>query len=134
MIVGSSQGRQWPALAGAHRFGMTGRKLSFALALTVVVAVGNVNGGYYPTSWGWTALAATGEEAMTLLKGRNVTYRALVTDINLLGRFNGWEVARAAREVDPAFPVIYMSGAAVEQWPIQGVPHSIVLQKPFAPA
>ena len=52
-----------------------------------------------------TALAATGEEAMTLLKGRNVTYRALVTDINLLGRFNGWEVARAAREVDPAFPV-----------------------------
>jgi DNA-binding response OmpR family regulator len=81
-----------------------------------------------------TALAATGEEAMTLLKGRNVTYRALVTDINLLGRFNGWEVARAAREVDPAFPVIYMSGAAVEQWPIQGVPHSIMLQKPFAPA
>ena len=81
-----------------------------------------------------TAIAATGEEAVTLLKGRNVTYRALVTDINLLGRFNGWEVARAAREVDPAFPVIYMSGAAVEQWPIQGVPHSIMLQKPFAPA
>ena len=81
-----------------------------------------------------TALAATGEEAVMLLKGRNVTYRALVTDINLLGRFNGWEVARAACEVDPAFPVIYMSGAAVEQWPIQGVPHSIMLQKPFAPA
>jgi DNA-binding response OmpR family regulator len=81
-----------------------------------------------------TALAATGEEAVMLLKGRNVTYRALVTDINLLGRFNGWEVARAAREVDPAFPLIYMSGAAVEQWPIQGVPHSIMLQKPFAPA
>jgi DNA-binding response OmpR family regulator len=81
-----------------------------------------------------TALAATGEEAVTLLRGRNVIYRALVTDINLLGPFNGWEVARAAREVDPAFPVIYMSGAAVEQWPIQGVPHSIVLQKPFAPA
>jgi DNA-binding response OmpR family regulator len=81
-----------------------------------------------------TAIAATGEEAVTLLKGRNATFRALITDINLLGQFNGWEVARAAREVDPAFPVVYMSGEAVDQWLIQGVPHSIMLQKPFAPA
>jgi DNA-binding response OmpR family regulator len=80
------------------------------------------------------ALAATEEEAVTLLKGRNAAYRALITDINFLGRFSGWEVARAAREVDPAFPVIYMSGAAAEQWPIQGVPCSLMLQKPFAPA
>jgi DNA-binding response OmpR family regulator len=81
-----------------------------------------------------TAIAATGEEAIALLKGRNAAYRALITDINLVGRFNGWEIARAAREVDPAFPVVYMSGAAADQWPIQGVPHSVMLQKPFAPA
>jgi len=80
-----------------------------------------------------TALAATEEEAVTLLAGRNVTYRTCHRH-QLARRFNGWEVARAAREVDPTFPVIYMSGAAVEQWPIQGVPHSIMLQKPFAPA
>lgn len=43
------------------------------------------------------AIAATGEEAITLLKGRKTEYRALVTDINLLGRLDGWEVARAAR-------------------------------------
>ncbi len=71
---------------------------------------------------------------MTLLKGGFVKYRALVTDINLLGRFSGWEVARAARETDPGFPVVYISGVAAAQWPERGVPDSILLQKPFAPA
>ncbi len=70
---------------------------------------------------------------MTLLKGRLVTYHAFVIDIRLLGRFNRWEVARAVREVNPDFPVIYMSGTASDQWPIQGVPKSIMLTKPFAP-
>jgi hypothetical protein len=30
--------------------------------------------------------------------------------------------------------VIYMTGAAADQWPVQGVPNSILLAKPFAPA
>jgi CheY-like chemotaxis protein len=81
-----------------------------------------------------TAIAGSGEEAVTLLKGRLVAYRAVVTDINLAGRSDGWEVARAAREIDPDFPVVYMTGAAADQWPVQGVPNSILLQKPFAPA
>jgi DNA-binding response OmpR family regulator len=80
-----------------------------------------------------TASAKTGEEAVTLLKGQRVAYCALVTDINLLGRLNGWEVARAARDVDPNFPVVYISGAAAHDWPAQGVPNSIILRKPFAP-
>jgi len=37
------------------------------------------DGGFEP------AIAASGEEAVTLLKGRTTKYRALVTDINLLG-------------------------------------------------
>ncbi|MCP3400191.1 response regulator [Bradyrhizobium sp. CCGB20] len=80
------------------------------------------------------ASAKSGEEAVTLLKGQLIAYCALVTDINLLGRFNGWDVARAAREGDPKFPVVYISGAAAHDWPAQGVPNSIILQKPFAPA
>ena len=62
-------------------------------------------------------------------------YRALVTDINL-GRekLDGWEVARHAREIDPAFPVVYMSGDSAEDWASKGVPNSIMLAKPFAPA
>jgi DNA-binding response OmpR family regulator len=65
---------------------------------------------------------------------RKPKYRALVTDINLAGGTDGWEVARAAREVDPEFPVVYMTGAAADEWAVQGVPKSVLLAKPFAPA
>lgn len=80
------------------------------------------------------ATAKTGEEAITLLKGGLLPYRALVTDVNLPGRVDGWDIARAAREIDPHFPVVYMTGGAAEKWPVLGVPNSILLQKPFAPA
>jgi len=85
-------------------------------------------GGFQP------AIAASGEEAVTLLKNHKGKYRALVTDINLLGRIDGWEIAKRAREIDPAFPIIYMTGAAAEQYASHGVPNSILLTKPFAPA
>jgi DNA-binding response OmpR family regulator len=78
--------------------------------------------------------AVTLLKSSSLIKERPVTYRALVTDINLKGRMNGWEVAKQAREIDPVFPVIYMTGAAAEQWGSHGVPNSILLKKPFAPA
>ncbi|WOH47986.1 response regulator [Bradyrhizobium sp. sBnM-33] len=80
------------------------------------------------------AIAATGEEAVTLLQNRQDEYRALVTDINLTGRFNGWEVAKRAREMHPQMPIIYITGAAADQWASNGVPDSILLNKPFAPA
>jgi CheY-like chemotaxis protein len=57
-----------------------------------------------------------------------------VTDVSLKGRISGWEVARQIREIDPAFPIIYISGAAGDQWASQGVPNSILIEKPFAPA
>jgi DNA-binding response OmpR family regulator len=81
-----------------------------------------------------TDILSSGEEALTLFKGGTKNYRALVTDVYLKGRMNGWEVARRLREVDPEFPVVYMTGAAADQWASQGVPKSILLQKPFAPA
>jgi len=86
------------------------------------------DGSYEP------AVAASGEEAVTLLRSRLYHYRVLVTDIYLKGQLSGWDVARAAREIDPAFPVVYMTGAAAEQWAYRGVPNSILLTKPFAPA
>jgi DNA-binding response OmpR family regulator len=79
------------------------------------------------------AIAPSGEEAVTLLKGRKTEYRALVTDINLRGKMDGWEVAQQA-EIDPEFPVVYMSGKSAADWPSKGVPNSIMLEKPFAPA
>jgi DNA-binding response OmpR family regulator len=81
-----------------------------------------------------SSIAASGEEAIALLQGDKSKIRALVTDINLLGRTDGWEVARAAREIDPAMPVIYMTGTHGEEWASKGVPNSVLLTKPFAPA
>jgi hypothetical protein len=39
-----------------------------------------------------------------------------------------------ARDVAPYFPVVYMLGVAAHEWSAQGVPNSIMLEKPFAPA
>jgi len=81
------------------------------------------------------ALAESGEEAIELLKGEaGSSYRALVTDIHLSGEIDGWEVARSAREINATLPVIYMTGAAGDEWASKGVPNSLLLHKPFAPA
>lgn len=79
-------------------------------------------------------VAATGEDAVALLQGTNSKHRAVVTDINLAGTLDGWEVARCARAIDPNFPVVYISGGSADKWPIHGVPNSLLLAKPFAPA
>ncbi|HWN77447.1 MAG TPA: response regulator [Bradyrhizobium sp.] len=81
-----------------------------------------------------TDILSSAEEALTLFMGGTKKYKALVTDVRLMGRLSGWDVARRMREADPTFPVIYMTGAAADQWASQGVPGSILLEKPFAPA
>ena len=81
-----------------------------------------------------TDILSSGEEALTLFKGRLKNYKALVTDVSLKGRLNGWEVASRIREIDAGFPIVYMSGASADDWPSKGVPNSIMLAKPFAPA
>jgi CheY-like chemotaxis protein len=80
------------------------------------------------------AIAASVEEAVALLKGDKPAHRALVTDIHLGGKMSGWDIARIAREIDPALPVVYTTGDAAEEWPSKGVPQSVLLTKPFAPA
>ena len=85
------------------------------------------DGGYEP------AIAGSGEEALTLLKAIRTKYSALVTDIRLLGRLDGWRVARGAREIDPSFPVLYITGGGGDEWPTRGVPDSVLLNKPFSP-
>jgi hypothetical protein len=41
---------------------------------------------------------------------------------------------QTTREIDPEFPIVYMSGAHAADWASKGVPNSIMLEKPFAPA
>jgi DNA-binding response OmpR family regulator len=97
-------------------------------SLQSIVEESLTDGGFEP------AIAPSGEEAVTLLKGGLTKYRALVTDINLSGTMSGWEVAKRAREIDPEFPVVYMTGTSADDYGSQGVPNSILLNKPFAPA
>lgn len=85
-------------------------------------------GGFEPQT------VASGEEACALLRDDHYQYRALVTDIHLKGELTGWDVARRARELNLDMPVVYMTGDGADQWPSQGVPNSILLTKPFAPA
>jgi DNA-binding response OmpR family regulator len=81
------------------------------------------------------AMVSSGENAIDLLEVRKVNYRAVVTDINLgRDKIDGWDIARRAREIDAEFPVVYMTGASADDWASKGVPNSILLTKPFAPA
>jgi DNA-binding NtrC family response regulator len=79
-------------------------------------------------------IASSAKQAIELLDADG-KYCALVTDINLgRGQADGWAIGRHAREIDPEFPIVYMSGDSAEEWASKGVPNSIMLGKPFAPA
>jgi DNA-binding response OmpR family regulator len=80
-------------------------------------------------------IASSAGGAIEKLDGAGGKYRALVTDINLgRDKVDGWEIARHARKIDPGFSVVYLSGDSAEDWASKGVPNSIMLSKPFAPA
>jgi DNA-binding response OmpR family regulator len=85
-------------------------------------------GGFALTS------VASGTDAIRELEKPDTAYRALVTDIHLRDKVTGWDVAKRAREVAPDMAVVYMSGAAAAEWSAHGVPHSVLVTKPFAPA
>lgn len=81
------------------------------------------------------ATANNGEDAIKMLDASGADCKALITDINLApGKLTGWDVARHARELSPGMPVVYMTGFAGNEWASMGVPNSILLTKPFAPA
>ena len=78
--------------------------------------------------------ASSGAAAMQEIEADAARFRAVVTDIQLGSGPEGWEVARRARELVPTMPIVYMSGESSEAWAANGVPGSVMLAKPFAPA
>ena len=71
--------------------------------------------------------AANGEEALAWCRRRVAD--VLVTDIQLPGKINGWQIAEGCREHNPDLPVIYATGfSPIEHRPVPG---SMLLQKPF---
>lgn len=79
-------------------------------------------------------LASSGEEAIAAIDTKGEAVRALITDINLGSKATGWDVARHAREKNPELPVVYVTGADGHDWASLGVPNSVLIAKPFAPA
>jgi hypothetical protein len=47
------------------------------------------------------------------------------------GRLGGCEAIQGDRS---RLSIVYITGAAVGRWPSRGVPNSVLLEKPFAPA
>lgn len=78
--------------------------------------------------------ASNGTKALKKIDADAAKFRAVITDIRLGSEPDGWAVARHAREIIPNMPVVYMSGDSTHEWASQGVPGSVMLAKPFAPA
>ena len=85
------------------------------------------------TDGGFTVRSAVrGDEALGMLEAEGETFRAMITDINLPGKFSGWDVARRARQINENLPIIYITGDSANDWASRGVPNSVLLMKPFA--
>jgi CheY-like chemotaxis protein len=81
---------------------------------------------------GWEVLeASTGEGAVGLLEGRQ-RIDVLVTDIQLAGYLNGWDVAETFRATHPEMPVIYASGNTADK--SRTVANSLFFSKPYKSA
>ncbi|HEY0032783.1 MAG TPA: response regulator [Devosia sp.] len=77
-------------------------------------------------------MAGSGAKAIAELESHGADFKALITDIRLGSGPDGWEVGHRARQIVPGIPVVYMSGDSIHEWSAEGVPESIMLQKPFA--
>ena len=82
-----------------------------------------------------TVHSGSAEEAFAVLQRQTRDLVGVVTDVNLgKGRPSGWDIARRARELSPKMPILYITGDSAHDWRALGVPHSALLQKPFAAA
>lgn len=75
--------------------------------------------------------ASNGNAALQELASDKTTFSAIITDVRLGKGPSGWEVGKRAREVTSGVPVVYMSGDSLHEWSANGVPESMMLQKPF---
>ena len=78
------------------------------------------------------AEASSATEAFAVID-QHAPLTALVTDINLGGGADGFEVARHAREAYPRLPVVFVSGSAGDRHQSEGVEGSKFIGKPFHP-
>ena len=81
-----------------------------------------------------TILARDDQAAMAAIEALDGDdLMAVVTDVELGGRRDGWLVAEFARAHLPDVPVVYVSGAGGHGWAKRGVSGSLFLGKPISP-
>ncbi len=73
--------------------------------------------------------AASGEEAVSYINGKDQQLDVLFTDIRLGGQLNGWDVAERFRAHRPNIRVLYASGYSIE--PPRNVDRSVFFPKPY---
>jgi DNA-binding NtrC family response regulator len=76
-------------------------------------------------------LASDGESASAFLRRDGARCDGLISDIDLPGKIQGWQVAALGRRINRHLPVIYVTGHAVADFQKMGVPGSILAPKPF---
>lgn len=81
-----------------------------------------------------STVAYSGSAAMAELETSPTGFQVLVTDIRVGAPPDGWAVAHAARKLNPAIGVIYITGDSMQDWNDNGVPGSVLISKPFVPA
>jgi DNA-binding response OmpR family regulator len=79
-------------------------------------------------------IAANSAQAIVALEATGQDLRALVMSIKVGDGPDGWAIARRARELKPSIPVVYISGSSPDEWAVNGVPNSLLVEKPFATA
>jgi DNA-binding response OmpR family regulator len=77
--------------------------------------------------------ASSGDQAVSKFEADPLKIRVLVTDVDLGTKVSGWDVAKRARELHEDIPVIYMTGGSARDWSANGVPKSVLINKPFVP-
>lgn len=77
---------------------------------------------------------ASAEEAIAALDADAAQFAGVITDIRLGKGANGWKVGRHARQCQSSIPVVYVTADSAAEWTAQGVPNSVLIQKPFVPA
>lgn len=74
-----------------------------------------------------------GHSALEVLQSEH-PLSGIISDIRLGDGPSGWEVVRQARRRFPKIAAVYVTGDSAADWATEGVPDSVLLQKPFAVA
>lgn len=81
-----------------------------------------------------TTVVNSGSGALAAIEAEPTDFAVLITDIRVGTPPDGWAVAHAAREANPAIGVIYITGDSMGDWRANGVPDSMLITKPFVAA